>query len=111
MSWQPLDMPKRATISSGRLKAAEATDPYVASAVELSTPGHDGTAEMARTFVEEFARIGWPRDRIARMFRQPRYMAAYSVYQTRGPDFVARVIDEVLGPDASSVVNEESAHG
>jgi hypothetical protein len=104
-------MPKRATISSGRLKAAEATDPYVASAVAISTPGYDGTAAMARTFVEEFARIGWPRDRISRMFRQPRYAAAYAVYQTRGPEFVAEVISAVLGPETPSEVSQESGNG
>ena len=111
MSWQPLPLPTRATISSGRLKAAEATDPYVASAVELTTPGHDGTAAMARTFVEEFARIGWSRDRIGRMFRQPRYAAAHSVYQMRGPDFVAKVIDDVLGPESPGAASQENRHG
>jgi hypothetical protein len=110
MSWQPLPIPKKAIIPSGHLKAAEATDPYVASAVELSTPGHDGTAAMARTFVEEFARIGWSRDRITTMFRKPRYVATYHVYQTRGPDFVAKIIDEVLGPGTPAEINEEDGH-
>jgi hypothetical protein len=110
MSWQPLPIPKKTIISSGHLKAAEATDPYVASAVELSTPGHDGTAAMARTFVEEFARIGWSRDRITTMFRKPRYVATYHVYQTRGPDFVAKIIDEVLGPGTPVETNEEHGH-
>jgi hypothetical protein len=111
MSWQQLPMPNRSTISSGHLKAAEATDPYVASAVEISTPDHDGAAAMARTFVEEFARIGWSRDRIGRMFRQPRYVAAHVVYQTRGPEFVAKVIEEVLGPETPSEASEENGHG
>ena len=111
MSWQPLEMPKKAIIPSGHLKAAEATDPYVASAVEISTPNHDGTAAMARTFVEEFARIGWSRNRISQMFRKPSYIAAYLVYQTRGPEFVAGVIDEVLGPETPSKVSEENRHG
>ena len=53
---------------SGRNKAAEPTDPYVATAVSLSTPGYDGIAAMGRAFVEEFALMGWPRERIARMF-------------------------------------------
>ena len=111
MSWQPLPMPKRAIVSSGRLKAAEATDPYVAVAVELTTPGRDGTAEMARIFVEEFARIGWSRDRISRMFRKPRYVAAHSVYLARGPEFIAGLIAEVLGPVTPSEVTGEGGHG
>lgn len=104
-------MPRRSLASSGRLKAAEATDPYMPVAVELATPGSDGTAEMARTFVEEFARIGWSRERIGSMFRKPRYAAAYSVYASRGPEFVAGVIDEVLGPEPSSGATRGGASG
>ena len=111
MSWQPVSTPKRRTVSSGRLKAAEATDPYVASAVELTTPGHDGTAAMARTFVEEFARIGWSRDRIRRMFRQPRFSAAYAVFQTRGDEFVTEIIDQVLGPEPNTEPDGENQSG
>jgi hypothetical protein len=104
-------MPRKSQTSTGRLKGAEETDPYVASAVELSTPGHDGTAAMARTFVEEFARIGWSRDRISRMFRQPRFVGAHIVYQTRGPEFVASIIEDVLGPEALSTESQEGGNG
>ena len=110
MSWQALPMPTKAIIPSGHLKAAEATDPYIASAIEFSTPDHDGTAAMARTFVEEFARIGWSRDRITTMFRKPRYVAAYHVYQTRGPDFVAKIVDQVLGPVSPTEASGEDQH-
>jgi hypothetical protein len=110
MSWQALPMPTKAIIPSGHLKAAEATDPYIASAIEFSTPDHDGTAAMARTFVEEFARIGWSRDRIKAMFRKPRYVAAHHVYQTRGPEFVTKIIDEVLGPETPAETHEENGH-
>ena len=98
MTWQPLPNPSATGPASGREKVAEPTDPYMATAVTLETPGHDGAAAMTRTFIEEFARLGWPRHKIERMFRIPRYIAAHAVYRARGPEFVAAMVDEVLGP-------------
>ena len=98
MTWQPLPNPSTTGPASGREKVAEPTDPYIATAVALETPGHDGAAAMTRTFIEEFARLGWPRHKIERMFRIPRYVAAHAVYRARGPEFVAAMVDEVLGP-------------
>ncbi len=100
-TWQPLPLPTPLRPTSGRSKAAEPTDPYLATAVTLHTPGHDGTAAMTRTFIEEFARLGWSRDRIGRMFRIQRYVAAHAVYQARGPEFVEAMIEDVLGPAAT----------
>ena len=98
MTWQPLPDPSSQGPFSGHDKVAEATDPYIATAVALSTPGHDGAAEMTKTFIVEFALMGWSRQKIERMFRIPRYVAAHAVYQARGPEFVAAMIDDVLGP-------------
>ena len=98
MNWQPLPDPGYPQPARGRDKVAEATDPYIATAVALDTPGHDGAAAMTRTFIEEFARLGWPRHKIERMFRIPRYVAAHAVYRARGPEFVAEMIEDVLGP-------------
>jgi hypothetical protein len=98
MTWQPLPDPGSLKPATGREKVAEATDPYIATAVALDTPGHDGAAAMTRTFIEEFARLGWSRERIQRMFRIPRYVAAHAVYRARGPEFVAAMIEDVLGP-------------
>jgi len=91
-------MSQAAAPSSGRDKIAEPTDPYEATAVGLHTPGHDGMAAMARTFIEEFAMAGWSRERISRMFRIPRYVAPHAVYLQRGPEFVEELITSVLGP-------------
>ena len=84
-------------VGHGHEKMAEPTDPYVATAVALPTLGYDGLAAMARTFVEEFALMGWPRERVLRMFTIPRYVAAHAVYVTRGPAFVEALVDEVFG--------------
>ncbi len=84
--------------STGGHKVAEPTDPYAATAVAFPTPGYDGHDAMARSFVVEFALLGWSRERIARMFRVPRFVAAHHVYRTRGPAYVAALLDDVLGP-------------
>ncbi len=97
MSARPFPLPLRPVSDTGRDKVAEPTDPYEAVAVAVPTPGHDGMAAMARVFVEEFALLGWPRERIARMFRIPRYVGPHLVYRTRGPEFVEALIDDVFG--------------
>jgi hypothetical protein len=93
---------------SGRNKQAESTDPYIATAVAMPTPGYDGLAAMGRAFVEEFALMGWSRDRIARMFEVPRFAAAHAVLQARGAEFVEQLISEVMGPPTDAASREES---
>ncbi|MFQ5523977.1 MAG: hypothetical protein ACE5F5_10410 [Acidimicrobiia bacterium] len=90
-------VPVRLITNHGSKKAVEPTDPYEAVFTVLDTPGHDGLAEMARVFVEEFSLMGWDRRRIASMFRSPRYAAANAVYRVRGAHFVEELLDEVLG--------------
>ncbi len=89
--------------AGGRAKMAEPTDPLMPTAVSLPTPGYDGLAAMGRAFVEEFALMGWPRERIARMFTVQNFAAAYAVYSARGADFIDELITEVLGaPDGEA---------
>ena len=82
---------------TGQQKAAEASDPFVATAVTIDTPGYDGMEAMARCLVEEFARSGWPRARIERLFKMPAFAAPYAVYRSRGDDFVRTLLNDVLG--------------
>ncbi|MFQ5966102.1 MAG: hypothetical protein ACE5MI_00660 [Acidimicrobiia bacterium] len=98
---RPLRIPLTVTPPTGTAKAAEASDPYQPVAFGVPTPGHDGLEAMARTFIAEFALLGWPRSRIARMFRIPRYVAAHTVYRQRGPVFVEELLDDVLGPEGN----------
>ena len=93
-SWVPVEI----IGVSGASKEAEPTDPYLATAVGLPTPGYDGIAAMGRAFVEEFALMGWSRQRLERMFRMPRYVAAHTVYRQHGPAYVTALINDVLGP-------------
>jgi len=93
---------------SGSAKQAEATDPFVPTAVSLATPGHDGVKAMGRTYVEEFAMLGWPRERVARMFTVRRYAAAAAVMQALGEDGVEALITEVFGTSKPDGTDEEA---
>ncbi len=105
MTNRPFPLPIRPVSEHGRDKVAEPTDPYEATMVGWSTPGYDGMAAMARTFVEEFAMLGWSRDRISRMFRIPRYVGPFAVFASHGPEFVESLIDDVFG--SADVEREE----
>jgi hypothetical protein len=79
-------------------KGAEASDPFEAMAVLVDCPpGYDGVAAMARAFVEEYAMLGWGRERIMKLFRDPRYAGTHAVYHERGEAFVQGLLDDVLG--------------
>ena len=78
-------------------KDFEPTDPLEPVAVAIATPGYDGTDAMARCFVEEFALMGWPAERIFKLFTLPTFAASHAVYCERGPDYVHRLIADVFG--------------
>ena len=79
-------------------KEFEEDDPFAIVGVQVEDDDRGGALEeMARVFVEEFARMGWDRDRILDMFRNPFYRGPHVVYRARGEPFVIRMIDNVLG--------------
>jgi hypothetical protein len=81
-----------------RDKELEEDDPYELVAVQVpGPPGYDGPAEMARVFIEEFALMGWPPERILRLFRSRAFAGAHAVYEERGEAFVRALIDAVFG--------------
>lgn len=77
-------------------KELEQEDPYEMVAIAVST-GEDTTGEMARTFVEEFALMGFPPQRVMQLFKNPFYAGAHMVYEQRGEEFVRGLIAEVFG--------------
>ena len=89
----PLELVAR----SGREKAFEPTDPMEPVAVSLATPGFDGVAAMGRTFVEEFAMMGWSASRVGQLFRSAEYTGCHTIYRRRGSRFVDRLVAEVYG--------------
>lgn len=78
----------------GRDKEAEADDPY-----ELNGINAPGNKEfMARTLIEEYARLGYGKDRLMAIFKNEFYQSAHNVYQDLGEEEIESIIDEVLGP-------------
>jgi len=86
---------------TGATKDLDPDDPFepvvarypVASVIEADW-------EMARCFVAEYALIGWPGQRIRRLFDAPFYQGPHAILQRNGPAFVDEVIAETLGPVA-----------
>ncbi len=56
---------------------------------------HDRDA--ARTFIEEFALMGWQPDQIRGLFASPQYTACHSIRDRQGDRFVDELIDGVFG--------------
>ncbi|MCZ7525573.1 MAG: hypothetical protein M5U14_03790 [Acidimicrobiia bacterium] len=79
-------------------KRVEGDDPYSIVGVRFPLPGGvDGDREAARCFVEEYALMGWSRDRVRRLFTTPFYAGTYDIGRRRGPDLVEDVLAEVFG--------------
>ncbi len=57
-----------------------------------------GMRDMARTFVEEYALMGWPAKRILTLFRNPFYGGAHDAYEALGEARILELIEETLGP-------------
>ena len=52
--------------------------------------------EMACTFAVEFAQMGFSRERILGLFRQPYYRGAHPALQALGEGEIERIVDESL---------------
>jgi hypothetical protein len=77
-------------------KEFEADDPYEFVAVRYKAdPGTDPDEVMARCFIEEYALIGMPPDRVLRMFESPSFAGTHAILERRGPAFVRAIADDV----------------
>ena len=75
-------------------KPLEAEDPMALVGVGLDKdPDDRALTEMARCFVEEYARMGWSGDRILRLFRNPFFRGPHQILRTKGEGFVRGLID------------------
>lgn len=61
-------------------------------------PGVDMDAEMARCFIEEYALMGMPRERIFHIFSSRFFAGTHAVLESRGEAFIRNLIDGVYGP-------------
>ncbi len=74
-------------------------DPMEIVGVVLDRPIDDrGLDDMARTFVEEYALMGWSPKRILEMFRRPFYAGAHDAYERLGEARIVELIEETVGP-------------
>jgi hypothetical protein len=83
-------------------KEFEADDPYEFVAMRYTAEdGTDPDEAMARCFIEEYALLGMPRDRIMRMFASPHFAGTHAILQRRGAEFVHAIADHVYGQPAA----------
>jgi len=73
----------------------EPDDPHLL--VGVSLPGDEETTrEMAAAFADEFAQMGFDRERLLRIFSNPFYAGAHAVLERLGVEEVERIVDESL---------------
>ncbi len=77
-------------------KPADPDDPLALVGVGLEEdPDDQALAEMAWSFVEEYARMGWSGEKILRIFRSPFYRGPHRVLRVKGEDYVRGLVDAV----------------
>jgi hypothetical protein len=72
-----------------------ADDPMVLVGTEVAADSQTDL-EMAYTFAEEFARLGFDEKRLLRIFTSPSYAGAHRLLQALGEEPIRDVIREVL---------------
>jgi hypothetical protein len=73
----------------------EPTDPNMLVGVMLPADA-EATREMAYVFAEEFARLGYTREQLLWLFRNPFYGGAHGAYRSLGENETLAIIDECL---------------
>ena len=71
------------------------TDPNMLVGVELPADV-DTTEDMAYVFAEEFARLGFDKNKIMRLFSHPFYAGSHRAYQELGAERIEEIVDECL---------------
>jgi len=71
------------------------TDPNVLVGVVLPAE-RETMQEMAYAFAEEFARMGYDRQQILSLFKNPFYGGAYSAYRALGEERIQTIVDECV---------------
>lgn len=73
----------------------DAQDPHELIGVAL--PGdRESMREMAATFAEEFAALGFGEERLLDLFRKPHYLGAHRAHHVLGEVEIRRIIAEAL---------------
>ncbi len=76
-------------------KDPDPTDPNVLVGVMLPADA-EAMRDMAYVFAEEFARLGYTREQLLWLFKNPFYGGAHGAYRSLGEDETLAIIDECL---------------
>jgi hypothetical protein len=76
-------------------KDPDPTDPNILVGVMLPADA-EATRDMAYVFAEEFARLGYSREQLLWLFKNPFYGGAHGAYQALGESDTLLIIDECL---------------
>lgn len=76
-------------------KDPDPNDPNMLVGVVLSADA-EATRDMAYTFAEEFARLGYTREELLWLFKNPVYGGAHGAYRALGEAETVSIIDECL---------------
>ncbi|HEX9664064.1 MAG TPA: hypothetical protein VGB27_17380 [Candidatus Binatia bacterium] len=76
-------------------KDPDPTDPNILVGVLLPADA-EATREMAYVFAEEFARLGYTREQLLWLFKNPFYGGAHGAYQALGENETLLIIDECM---------------
>jgi hypothetical protein len=86
----------------------EPDDPHLLVGVGL--PGDEATTrEMAAAFADEFAQMGFDRDRLLRLFANPFYAGAHAARALLGEGEITRIVEESLRAYGSRVYTVRDA--
>ena len=76
-------------------KDPDPTDPNVLVGVMLPADA-EAMRDMAYVFAEEFARLGYTREQLLWLFKNPFYGGAHGAYRTLGENETLSIIDECI---------------
>jgi len=76
-------------------KDPDPTDPNMLVGVMLPADA-EATRDMAYVFAEEFARLGYTREQLIWLFKNPFYGGAHGAYRALGENETLSIIDECL---------------
>ncbi len=71
------------------------SDPNVLVGVVLPADA-EAVRDMAYAFAEEFVRMGYDRQRLLAVFKNPFYAAAHGAYRALGEEAIGAIMDECL---------------
>ncbi len=74
----------------------QAGDPFEFVALGLPS-GPEAAGDMAYTFAEEFARLGYSEQALMALFIDPYYRGAHGAYQALGKEKVEQIVHECVG--------------